>query len=95
MNATITTLLSLLTTIIGGLTDSTQIASVIATLQQIIESGIAEVEAVAPINKNIIAALQSNTAVTADQMTQLEAQDAAVDAAFDAAAAAAGVPSTS
>ena len=95
MNATITPLLSLLTTIIGGLTDSTQIASVIATLQQIIESGIAEVEAVAPIIKNIIAALQSNTAVTADQMTQLEAQDAAVDAAFDAAATAAGVPATS
>ena len=38
--------------------------------------------------KNIIAALSSNSAVTADQLAALQALDAQADAAFDAALAA-------
>ena len=92
MSATIETLLSLLVTIVGGLSDSSAIANVISTLEQIISTGIQEVEDVAPIIKNIIAALQGNSSVTAAQMQQLQQLDAATDAAFEAAATAAGAP---
>lgn len=95
MSSTIQTLLTLLATIVGGLSDSSQIASVIATLQQIITSGVALVEADMPFIKNIIAALQNNGAVTAAQMTALQALDQQTDAAFEAAATAAGAPATS
>ena len=44
----------------------------------------------API-QNIIAALQGNGNVTADQVTALQAQSAAIDAALDAAAASDGI----
>jgi hypothetical protein len=92
MSSTVTTLLTLLATIVGGLTDNSAITNVITTLEQIIAAGIAEVEAVTPYIKNIISALQNNSAVTADQMTQLAALDQATDAAFEAAATAAGAP---
>ena len=92
MSATIETLLSLLVTIVGGLSDSSAIANVISTLEQIISTGIQEVEDVAPIIKNIIVALQGNSSVTAAQMQQLQQLDAATDAAFEAAATAAGAP---
>lgn len=95
MSTTLASLLTLLVTIVSGLTDATQIQTVINTLEQIITSGIAEVEVIGPIIQNIISALQNNTAVTANQMIQLGAQDAAVDAAFEAAAIAAGVPAAS
>jgi hypothetical protein len=96
VNSTITSLLALLTTIVGGITDAATITTVIATLEQIIASGIEEVQAIAPLIQNIIGALKNNTSVTATQMTQLETQEAAIDAALDAAAAADGitVPST-
>lgn len=90
MSTTIQTLLTLLATIVGGLTDASQITSVIATLEQIITSGAALIEADLPFIKNIISALQNNSAVTADQMTQLQQLDQATDAAFEAAATAAG-----
>ena len=41
--------------------------------------------------QNIIAALQSSGALTADQLTQLTALNTQVDAAFEAAAAADGI----
>ena len=90
MSSTITTLLTLLATVVGGLTDSTQIATVITTLEQIVAAGIQEVEAVTPYIQNIISALQNNASVTAAQMAQLTALDTAADTAFEAAAAAAG-----
>ena len=86
----ITTLLTLIASIAGSLNDAAAIANVITVLEQWITAGIEEVESVGPMIKNIIAALQSNSAITADQMTQLQALDAATDAAFEAAAAAAG-----
>lgn len=92
MSSTVTSLLALLATIVGGLSDTSQIAQVIATLTQIITAGVQEIEDVAPYIKNIIAALQSNGAITADQMTQLAALDAQTDAAFEAAATADGAP---
>lgn len=84
--------LTALTGIASLTTESSTIATIIATLENIIAAGVAEVQTVAPMIKNIITALKSNTAITADQMTQLEALDAATDQAFEAAAAAAGLP---
>lgn len=84
--------LTALTGIASLTTESGTIATIIATLENIIVAGVAEVQAVAPMIKNIITALKSNTAITADQMTKLEALDAATDQAFEAAAAAAGLP---
>lgn len=92
MSSSLTSLLTLLVTIVGGLTDSTQIGTVIATLEQIIASGIEEVEAVGPIIQNIIAALQNSSSVTPAQLATLQTQEAALDAAFEAAATAAGAP---
>jgi hypothetical protein len=86
----ITILLTALAQIASVTGEASTIASIVSTLEQIIAAGIEEVETVAPMIKNIIAALQSNTAVTADQMTQLSTLDASTDAAFEAAAAAAG-----
>ena len=84
-------LLTLLAQLAGGLSDANAIASLIATLENIIAAGVEEIQAVAPMIKNIIAALKGNGAITADQMTQLEALDAATDQAFEAAATAAGL----
>jgi hypothetical protein len=95
MSAALTQLLTLLVEIVGGLTDATQIGSVIATLEQIITSGITEIEDIGPIIQNIISALQSNSSVTAAQLAQLQTQEAALDAAFEAAATAAGAPPAS
>lgn len=91
----VTQLLTLLAQIVGGLSSTSSIASVITTLENLIAAGIEEIQTVAPEIKNIIAALKANTAITADQMTQLEALDAATDQAFEAAATAAGLPAGS
>lgn len=91
----ITQLLTLLAQIVGGLSDASAITSVITTLQAIIAAGVQEIQIVAPMIKNIITALQNNNSITADQMTQLEALDAATDQAFEAAATAAGLPAAS
>jgi hypothetical protein len=88
----VTQLLTLLAQIVGGLSDASAITSVITTLENIIAAGIQEIQTVAPMIKNIITALQNNGSITADQMTQLEALDAATDQAFEAAATAAGLP---
>ena len=90
MNTTLT-LLTLVATLVGELTKSSSIQSVITSLQQIVTAGVQEVSDVAPMIKNIIGALKSNAAITADQMAQLEALDAATDAAFEAAAKDAGL----
>jgi hypothetical protein len=64
----------------------TQLQGVIDFLEKIIPTVVQEAEDVLPSIQNIIAALQGNGAVTADQITQLQAQSATVDAALDAAA---------
>lgn len=92
MSTTLSSLLTLLISIVGGLTDATQITNVIATLEQIIASGEQLVEAEIPIIQNIIDALKSNSSVSADQLAQLQTQETALDAAFEAAAIAAGAP---
>lgn len=86
----IAALLALIAQLAPVLSSATQIASVISTLETIISAATAEVQAVIPMIKNIIAALQGNGNITADQMAALKALDAATDGDFEAAATAAG-----
>jgi len=86
----IAALLALIAQLAPVLSDAAQIASVISTLENIITAATSEVQAVLPMIKNIIAALQGNGNVTAAQLTALQALDAATDANFETAATAAG-----
>ena len=86
----IAALLALISELAPVLSSASQIASVIGTLQNIMSVVTSEVQAVLPMIKNIISALQGNGNITADQMTALQALDAATDAAFESAAKDAG-----
>jgi hypothetical protein len=78
-------LLEFIANFIGVFTNSSQIASLIATLEQVVKTVGDEISTVGPSVKNIIAALASSDAITADQLDSLQALDASIDAAFDAA----------
>jgi len=86
-------IVNLLTALLPALGSSSAIIDqVIATLIQILPVIVNEVTALIVPVQNIIAALESSTAVTPAQMTQLVALQATADAAFEAAATAAGDP---
>lgn len=95
MSSIITQLLAFLAQIVGGLSDASAIATLITTLTNILAAADEEIQTIAPEIKNIITALKGNNSITADQMTQLEALDAATDQAFEAAATDAGLPAGS
>ena len=83
---------TILLTVLGDLaplvTSSSEIGAIITGLETYLPLITAEAsDLITPI-KNIIAALQGNSAVTTDQLTALQALDAQADAAFDAALAA-------
>ena len=87
MTAAFTTVLALLGQLLPALSgNSEMIANIINALIQIIPVIVKEVQDVAPMVKNIIAALKNDPATTADQLAQLDALDAQVDQAFEAAA---------
>ena len=88
-----TAVVAMLTTLLPLLSSSgaSAIASIIGTLIQLIPLIEQEITALAAPIKNIIAALGSNPATTADQLATLQTLDAQVDSAFEAAASAAGV----
>ena len=85
----VTAVISLMTQFLPLINSSTQVAKFIEMLIQILPT-VEQLAAdlVQPI-KNIIAALQTNTATTAEQLAQLQTLDAVVDAAFEGAATAA------
>jgi hypothetical protein len=94
MTTAITTLLALISAILGelGVGSSTVVEKIIASLiglVPIIAQGASELAA--PV-QNIIQALQTSGNATPAQMTALSNLDTEVDAAFEAAAAAAGAP---
>lgn len=70
------------------------IDNVIAFLIQAIPLVESEIAAVAPSIENLITALKSNTAITAEQLTALQTAEDAYDTAFEAAATAAGFPTS-
>lgn len=77
----------LIPTLVGG-ASATTITQIITILEQAIPLAVQVGEdLVAPIT-NIIAALKTSGAVTADQLNALDTLEASLDAAFNAAAAA-------
>jgi hypothetical protein len=91
--ASVVALLTQILPLIGSSTSG--IASAISLLINLIPALTNELVGLIPEVKNIIAALQQTTAVTSDQITQLQTLDAQCDANFEAAATAAGDPATS
>jgi hypothetical protein len=65
------------------------VSPILAILGQVVPVVVQEAQDLAPIVKNIIAALKNDPTATADELATLDALDAQVDAAFEAAAAAA------
>jgi hypothetical protein len=89
MSAIVSAVIALIEAVLPNITVSAVVQQIIQTLITLLPAIVQEAEDLAPAVKNIIAALSSNPAATADQITQLQALDAQVDAAFDQAAAAA------
>src|SRR5690242_14824884 len=91
MNAAlITSIIDLITSVLlPNLNSSSAIAKVINTLVQAVPIIIQEVKDMVGPVQNIIAALRSNSAITPEQLDQLDTLEAQLDANFDAAAAAA------
>jgi hypothetical protein len=81
--------IALIEAILPNLTVSATVEKIIQALITILPAIVQEAQDLAPAVKNIIAALSSNPATTAEQLAALQALDAQVDAAFEQAAAAA------
>lgn len=89
MEALIPVLLGLVQHLVPAIGTATTIGKVISTIAQVAPVAIKEVQDVTPIIKNIISALSTNPATTAEQLRQLKELSAKVDAEFEAAAEAA------
>src|SRR6185437_15815234 len=85
----VTGIVAFLQALLPEISAASTVAKIIGYLVELIPIVVKVAQDVLPEIKNIIAALQSNSATTPDQLTQLAALDAQVDAAFDAAATAA------
>lgn len=85
----IAALLALLTSVAGITGEASVIAQIVSALVSLIPTLVQEYKDLVGPVKNIIAALSTNPATTADQLATLQALDAKVDADFEAAANAA------
>ena len=79
----IASLLTMLLSVIPQMTNSQTINSVVTWLEQLIPTLVQEYSNLLPIVKNIIGLLKQNSAVTPDQVTTLQAQEAVIDKAFE------------
>ncbi|NTJ67502.1 hypothetical protein G6M50_05955 [Agrobacterium rhizogenes] len=79
----IASLLTMLLSVIPQMTNSKTINSVVIWLEQLIPTLVQEYTNLLPIVKNIIGLLKQNSAVTPDQLSQLQAQEAVIDKAFE------------
>lgn len=86
MTGIVTAVLAILQAIAPSLSTSATVQTVINALIQIIPILVKEAQDLVPMVKNIIAALGSNPASTADQLATLKALDQLTDSAFEAAA---------
>lgn len=86
MPAIVTAILTLLATIAPSVTGSSAIASIIATLEQILPTIASLAPPLWQVYKNVIAALKTNGEATPEQIATLQALDAQADARFEAAA---------
>jgi hypothetical protein len=93
MSALVTSTIALLTALLPAIgNDSALVAQVIVWLVNVLPALVKEATDILPEIKNIISILSQSSAITPDQITQLQALDAQCDAAFEAAAQAAGAP---
>lgn len=76
---------------LAGSVTSGQAQNVIGILERVVPVAVQTATGLLQPIQNIIAALNSSGALTADQVAALQAQSAAVDAALDAAAASDGL----
>ncbi len=83
----IASFLSMLLAVIPQMTNSQAVNSVVTWLEQIIPTLVQEYQDLLPTVKNIIALLKQSSAVTPDQVSKLQAQEAVLDKAFDDALA--------
>lgn len=90
MSQAIITILQSFLTLALSATSSKQIQAIIEALIGILPWAIKEAQDLAPMIRNIIAVLQGNDAVTADQLAALAALDANADSGFEDAVAAYG-----
>lgn len=84
MNAILTSLLTLVSSLTPLATGASTISSIISTLTEVVPLIVKEFQDVVPFVKNIITTLRGNSEVTQDQLDQLDILEAKVDAAFDA-----------
>jgi hypothetical protein len=85
MNVVVPALLALLAQVAPSL-GTPAVTTVITALIQLLPTLVQLGEDLAPIVKNIIAALSANPATTAEQLDRLQRLDTQIDAAFEAAA---------
>lgn len=85
MDTAITAVFALVEEVLPLITAGGKVASVISTLETVIPLIAKGAVALYQPVKNILAALQSDGTVTADQIAQLKTLDQQVDAAYDAA----------
>ena len=86
ISTALTALLAVLVQIAPNIGIPSVIVSIISALENIIPIVVKEFQDVAPMVKNIIAALKNNDSVTQDQLDQLDVLEAKLDADFEAAA---------
>ncbi len=86
MTSIVTGILAILQALVPSITTSATVQTIINSLIQIIPVLVKEAQDLVPMVKNIIAALSSNPAATADQLATLKALDQLTDSAFEAAA---------
>lgn len=87
MTAAITLVLNLIGQLLPLITTGGAAGSVVSMLESVLPLVVSEVSALYTPIKNIITALQSSSALTPDEITQVQALDKQVDDAFTAASA--------
>lgn len=87
MSAAIAALLAIIAQIAPSLGVPSVIVTIISTLETLLPTIVKEVQDVAPLIKNIIDALRSNSIITPEQKAQLDDLEARYDAEFEAAVA--------
>lgn len=89
MDAIIQLALTLLERVVPQLAEASAplVSQIISGLVALVPLLIKEYSDTVPFIKNVITLLKNNNAVTADQLTQLDALETQIDAAFEVAAA--------
>lgn len=95
MTAAVQALLALIAALLPQIgINSSIVETIINAIIQVLPVIISEANDLIPYVRNIIAALSSNPATTADQLATLQSLDKQADDAFEAAAAAQGYPAS-